>query len=398
MSQSLDYLIHDADNHYYEPDDFCTRHIEAKYKEKTYWLDRKEEGVPARMYLGDERCKFFSVGVGDSIGPPGIMKAFLKGETSEGGSPALSPENGLAIEHYVNHKARIAKMDEQGVEKALMLPTAGIGLATQLTEAKHQELLYPTLRAFNRWLEEDWGYGTDGRIYGAPMLALDDLDQALVELERLIAASARFICVMGGPIAGMSPGDTHFDPFWARVQEARIGIVYHIGSTSLGPAYNTAWGLRAMPPSHRHSMMEYYLSFTDRPVADTIASLISDNLFDRFPDVRLLSVEYGSAWVQPMLGKLDSLSRLYSKDLYRFGTPSLTPTEAFRRNVWVAPFYENDVVGLSKLIGAEHVLNGSDYPHPEGLAEPIEFLEELDGLSAAETRRIMRDNFEELTF
>ena len=397
MSETLDYRIHDADNHYYEPDDFCTRHIEAKYKEKTYWIDRKEEGVPARMYLGQERCKFFSVGVGDSIGPPGIMKAFLKGETNEGGSPSLSPMNGLAVEHYVNSRARIAKMDEQGVEKTLMLPTAGIGLATQLTEPAHRELLYPTLRAFNRWLEEDWGYGTDGRIYGAPMLALDDLDAALVELERLIQAKARFICVMGGPVAGKSPGHTDFDPFWARVEEAQIGIVYHIGSTSLGPAYNTAWGFRAMPPSHRHSMMEYYLSFTDRPVADTIAALLADNLFGRFPSLRILSVEYGSAWVAPMLGKLDSLSRLYSKDLYRFGTPPLSPTESFRNNVWVAPFYENDVVGLSELIGVGQVLNGSDYPHPEGLAEPIEFLEELEGLDAAAKRRIMRDNFEELS-
>jgi hypothetical protein len=96
MTETLDYRIHDADNHYYEPDDFCTRHIEAKYKEKTYWLDRKEEGVPARMYLGEERCKFFSVGAGDSIGPPGIMKAFLKGETNEGGSPSLSPASRLS--------------------------------------------------------------------------------------------------------------------------------------------------------------------------------------------------------------------------------------------------------------------------------------------------------------
>ena len=397
MTRELDYWIHDADNHYYEPDDCCTRHIEAKYKDKTYWLDRKEEGVPARMYLGDERCAFFSVGAGDSVGPPGIMKAFLKGETEEGGSPSLSPQNGLAVDHYIEKKARLAKMDEQRIEKTLMLPTAGVGLATQLTEPKHRELLYPTMRAFNRWIEEDWGYGADGRIYGAPMLSLEHIDEGVAELDRLIALGAKFVCVMGGPIAGKSPGDPHFDPFWARVQEAGVSVVYHIGSTTLGPAYNPVWGLRPMPPSHRHSLMEYYLSFTERPVADTIASLISDNLFGRFPGVRLLSVEYGSHWVEPLINKLDSLARLYSKDLWRHGAPPMSPSETFKRHVWVAPFYENDVVGLANLIGADRVLNGSDYPHPEGLADPVEFVDELDGLGEADQRRIMRDNFEELT-
>ena len=53
--------------------------------------------------------------------------------------------------------------------------------------------------------------------------------------------------------------------------------------------YNTPWGLRAHPPSHRHSLMEYALSFTDRPVADTITALIADNVFGRFPRLKVLS-------------------------------------------------------------------------------------------------------------
>ena len=80
MTAEIDYWIHDADNHYYEPDDCFTRHIESKYARETLWIDRHEPGRPGRMYLGDERCAFFSVGVGDAVGPPGIMKDFLKGD------------------------------------------------------------------------------------------------------------------------------------------------------------------------------------------------------------------------------------------------------------------------------------------------------------------------------
>ena len=386
---ALDYRIYDADNHYYEPDDCFTRHIEAKYRERTVWIDRSREGS-GRMYVGDERCHFFSVGAADSIGPPGVMKDFLRGTTDEGGSPSLSPIDGLAVPEFVDRNARLAKMDEQNVEACLILPTAGVGVEPQLRE--QPDLLYPSLRAFNRWLEEDWGYGGDGRIYGAPLNSLLDRGQAIAELERVLDLGARFLVVTAGPVNGRSPGDPHFDPFWARCQESGINVVYHIGRTPFSEMYNTPWGLRPHPPSHRHSLMEYALSFTERPIADTVTALIADNLFGRFPELKILSVEYGSWWVAPLLRKLDHIARLHSKDMWRFGAPPFPPSETFRQNVWVTPFFEDDIPGLVEQIGADHVLNGSDYPHPEGLLWPAEFAGELAGLPEVAVRKIMRDN------
>ena len=74
----------------------------------------------------------------------------------------------------------------------------------------------------------------------------------------------------------------------------------------------------------------------------------------------------------------------------------MKPSETFRNNVWVTPFFEDDVPGLVKLLGAGHVLAGSDYPHPEGLAQPCEFADELTALSPDVVRRVMRDNLAEL--
>lgn len=388
-----DEWINDADNHFYEPDDCFTRHIEAPLKKRTAWIDRTGSG-PSRMYVGDERCHFFSVGAGDSIGGPGIMKAFLRGDTDEGGSPSLSPIDGLAVPEFTQRTARLAKLDEQYVQRCLMLPTMGVGIEPQLRE--HPDVLYPSLRAYNRWLEEDWGYGADGRIYGAPLLSLLDLDEALRELDRLLKLGARFVILTAGPFGGRSPGEPYFDPFWARCEEASVNVVYHIGRTPFSEMYNTPWGLRPHPPSHRHSLMEYVLSFTERPITDTLTALIADNVFGRFPKLRILSVEYGSRWVEPLMWKLDHIVRLYSKDMWRFGAPPMKPSETMRSNVWVSPFYEDDVVGLARALGAGHVLNGSDYPHPEGLLWPREFAEELEGLSDDDVQRIMKRNFEEL--
>jgi hypothetical protein len=96
--------------------------------------------------------------------------------------------------------------------------------------------------------------------------------------------------------------------------------------------------------------------------------------------------------VAPLLTKLDHIARLYSKDMWRFGAPPLSPSDTFRQNVWVAPFFEDDLPALADRIGVAHVLNGSDYPHPEGLAEPAEFADELTGLPAEDVRKIMREN------
>jgi predicted TIM-barrel fold metal-dependent hydrolase len=68
------------------------------------------------------------------------------------------------------------------------------------------------------------------------------------------------------------------------------------------------------------------------------------------------------------------------------------PVDVFLRNVWVHPFHEEDPVGLVKLLGADHVLFGSDYPHPEGLADPVSFVEELQALPSADVAKVMGGN------
>jgi predicted TIM-barrel fold metal-dependent hydrolase len=64
--------------------------------------------------------------------------------------------------------------------------------------------------------------------------------------------------------------------------------------------------------------------------------------------------------------------------------------------VWVAPFYEDDIRGLADLIGVDHVLFGSDYPHPEGLADPATYVDQLAGVPEETVRKIMGGNLARL--
>jgi predicted TIM-barrel fold metal-dependent hydrolase len=75
------------------------------------------------------------------------------------------------------------------------------------------------------------------------------------------------------------------------------------------------------------------------------------------------------------------------------GAPPEKPSDLLRRHLWVSPFFEDDIPALCETLGTAHVLAGSDYPHPEGLANPAEFAAELADLPPSARRLILRDNF-----
>jgi predicted TIM-barrel fold metal-dependent hydrolase len=73
------------------------------------------------------------------------------------------------------------------------------------------------------------------------------------------------------------------------------------------------------------------------------------------------------------------------------------PLDAFRRNVYLSPFHEDDIDQLVDVMGADHLLFGSDYPHPEGLAEPCSYVDHLpDGLADDDVAAIMGGNLARL--
>jgi predicted TIM-barrel fold metal-dependent hydrolase len=387
--KNLGYRMVDADNHFYEPDDCFTRHIEARYRDRTVRVERAAPDAIGRVFIGAERSGFYSVAVGDHVGPPGMMRAFLRGE-ADSGAVNQAAIDARKVPAFVEREARLALMDEQEVEAAIMLPTLGIGVEYQLR--RDVDLLYPSLASYNRWIQETWGFGKDRRIFATPLLSLANIDRAVASLDRVLAAGARAVLLTPGPVGGRSPADPIFDPFWARLAEAKVPLVYHTGASEFSRLYAAPWGETPDPPSHRHSALQMYLALGPRPVADSLAALILHNLFGRFPDLTVLSIENGSSWVMPLLRQLDQLSRMDNRDMWRFGRLNDRPSAIFRRHVFVAPFHEDDIPALVHLVGAGHVLGGSDFPHPEGLARPKEFAEGLESLSPNDVRAIMRDN------
>ena len=130
----------------------------------------------------------------------------------------------------------------------------------------------------------------------------------------------------------------------------------------------------------------------DAPIMHTLGALTYHNLFGRFPDVNVLSIENGSDWVDYLLLHLDKKKGMGRQGPWPGGYFRGRPSEVLKEHLYLTPYPEDDVEALVATMGAGHVLFGSDHPHPEGLADPNAFAGLIARLDATSTRRIMRDN------
>jgi predicted TIM-barrel fold metal-dependent hydrolase len=383
----VEFRLIDADGHYYEPDDCFSRHIEAKYRDATINVRRGTDGL-GRIFLGENRT-FMSVMPGDYASAPGALQGLFVGGVDEG-FDHREVINARDYPAFTDRAARTALLDEQGVEATILLPTLGVAVEYDL---RHDvDLTYASLRAFNRWLEEDWGYGSDGRIFAVPMLSLLDIEQAVRELDRVLAAGARLVHLCTGPVAGRSPADPQFDPFWARCAEAGVPVVFHTANAGYQHFYGTHWSENPQNPSHAQSPLQWALCNTERPVVDTMIALTLHNLFGRHPDIKIISIENGSSWLKPLFKTVDKAAALGRKGPMIGGALPPRPSQALAEHLWLCPFPEDDLGELIDALGAEHVLFGSDYPHPEGLREPKDYVPRLNGYEPVIAHKVLRGN------
>jgi predicted TIM-barrel fold metal-dependent hydrolase len=127
-----------------------------------------------------------------------------------------------------------------------------------------------------------------------------------------------------------------------------------------------------------------------RPIEDAMAAMICHGALSRFPDLRIAVVENGSGFVRPLFHNLKEAYRMMPQGFMEH------PIDVFKRNVYVHPFHEEDIRGLVELLGPDHVLFGSDFPHPEGMADPITYVDELQGMPQDDIVKIMGGNLARL--
>ena len=384
----LGYRPFDADNHYYEALDAFTRHLDPQHARRVFqWSTIDGRTYPVlggTVYRGVKNATF------DPVAKPGVLADYFRGNPNNENPLALLADHEPIRPEYRDREARLKTMDAHGLDGVWLFPTLGMLYEEALRD--DVEAVTILFTAFNRWLEEDWGFAHAGRIFAAPYLTLADLDWACRELEWALDHGARAIVMRpAAPITASgprSPADRSFDPFWARVAEAGTTVIVHAGDsgyTSHGYArdgFTADFGGGFTSPIRMLQL--------ERPIEDFLAALVGENLFHRHPNLRVASVENGSGFLRSLFTRLRTTARKLN------GWFPDDPIETFRRHIWINPFWEDEIDEVLDLMGPERVIFGSDWPHIEALPEPLDYVAEVAHLAPDDQRRILRDNAVEL--
>ncbi|MFI5041227.1 MAG: amidohydrolase family protein [Acidimicrobiales bacterium] len=391
----LEYGIFDCDTHCYETRDAFTRYLPAEYHDRAITPVRNAAGQ--EVLLAGARIATFNSeqGLGyDLAYRPGTLKEMLKQMGS--GNPEETYQPQPMQPEFVERAPRLAQLEAQGVERCVLFPAGG-ALAAEHYVAD-TDALYANLRSFNRWYDETWGFDYREKIYATALLSLRDLDRSVQLAQEIVAMGAKVVLLPTGPAYGRSPGDPYFDAVWSRLNEAGITVAFHIMPFWYFDAISPAWGLDPDPAAWHMSAWQWMNVYGERPIVDTISALIFDNLFGRFPNLRVLIAEHGASWVPHTLTHLDKSRGMGRNGPWIGGKLTDRPSTIFKEFVRVAPYPEDDIPAIVEdLDGDDHCLvMGSDFPHAEGMAEPVEFEALLAPLDAEARRRIMRGNAETL--
>ncbi len=385
MARTLDFPTFDADNHMYETRDSFTRHLPDRYKSAIEYVELHGR---TKIMIRGTVSDYIPNPTFDVVARPGAQEEYFRNGNPEGKSyREIVGKPMKSIPGFRQPGPRLELMDELGVDQSLMFPT----LASLLEERMRDdlELTHAAIHALNEWMYEEWQFDYENRIFSTPVITLPIVEKAIEELEWAVERGAKAILVRPAPVPGYrgsrSFGFPEFDPFWQAVVDADVLIAMH-SSDSGYSRYQSDWtGPEEMLPFRLDSFR--MMTIKGRPVEDTMAALTCHGVLARFPDLRVASIESGGDWVAPFL---DHLADVHHKMPQAFDGD---PVEQFRRNVYVSPFHEDNFEVLIDAIGADHLLFGSDYPHPEGLAEPCTFVDRLPaGLPAEDVRNIMGGN------
>ena len=389
MARDLGFPVYDSDNHMYETEDAFTRHLPADYKGAIRYVQVDGRTKIAIKGLISE---YIPNPTFEVVAPPGAQEEYYRHGNPDGkslreifGKPIRCPDWAR------NAQARLPHLDELGIQGSLMFPT----LASLLEERMRDDpdLTHTVVHSLNQWIHDEWTFNYHDRIFATPIITLPIVEKAIEELEWCLDKGARCILIRPAPAWGLrgprSPGLPEFDPFWAQVQEAGVLVGMHSSDSGYADLASIWEGKTEFLPFKPNPLR--LLVMQNRAISDMMTAMICHGAFTRFPDLRVATIENGGTWVKPLLEKLEGVYKKLPQDFPEH------PLDAFRRNVYVNPFWEDGLEGLIDVMSPDRILFGSDYPHPEGLGDPVSFYDDLpSSLSSTDAAKIMGGNLKEL--
>jgi predicted TIM-barrel fold metal-dependent hydrolase len=397
IHRELPYTTFDSDNHLYENRDALTKFLPPEYKGVIKYV---EVDGRTKLAIRDKISNYIPNPTFSKVAVPGGSGFDV---TKGGGGFAHRGATGLGrlvampgIDAFFDPEPRLELMKEMGIDRTLLWPTLASALEERM--ADDPVAVSVVIHALNEWLHEHWTYVYSDALYVTPIISLAVLDRALAELEFVAERGARIFLIRVAPVPTWEGRKSfalpEFDPFWERVQELGLVVGMHSGDAGYGRYINEWEGLGDAEMSidrhaRRASPAFLRLSSEKDNLVDAMASIIGHGLATRFPELKFMPVEFGSDWIRPFYRKLqqawDESAVLFDEN----------PVDVFNRNVWVHAFHEPDPKGLIDLgLPVDHIMFGSDFPHPEGMADPLAYSEVVQDLPVEQQALIMGGSLE----
>jgi predicted TIM-barrel fold metal-dependent hydrolase len=397
--RELPFTTFDADNHLYETQDALTKFLPREYEGIVKYVD---VGGRTKLALKDRISEYIPNPTFNKVAVPGGAGMDI---TQGGGGMSGDHVGGfgkmLAMPSpaaFFDPEPRLELMKEMGIDRTLLWPTLASALEERL--ADDPDAVVTVIHALNEWMHEHWTYVYSDAIYSTPLISLAaGNDVAIRELELIAERGAKIFLIRVAPVptwkGRRSFALPEFDPFWERVQE--LGLV--VGMHSGDPGYNrylNEWeglGDQEMVITNRYGRRPNpgftILTSEKDNLVDAMASIIGHGLATRFPKLKFMPVEFSTRWIRPFYAKLQ---RVAEKQAVLFDED---PVEVFNRNVWLHVFHEPDPQGIIDLgIPVDHLMFGSDFPHPEGMADPLAYADVVKDMPLEHQALIMGGSLE----
>ena len=358
------YTVISADSHVLEPHDLWTSRLQGtKYEARAPHM--VEHDTHGHLFIIDG-LKPFPIGLAGAAG-----KASSELRASGDTADTLRAGGWDPV-------ARLDDMDTDGVAAEVLYPSIGMTLA----QSKDRDYQLECIRAYNDWMVEFCAAGK-GRLIGLAMIPTIDPQAAVDEIERCVPLGLRGAMVPGMPTDGHY-AEERFDPMWAAFADANWPVSFHILTGGMGGDPTLGSGLGMM------TVMSIV-----QEVQQTFALLIFGKVFDRHPELKVVSAEHDAGWVAHYAYRLDQMWERHHNWLGRKSQGlQRQPSEYLRTNTYFT--FQKDPVAVEtrERVGLDRLMWASDYPHSDSTWPHSQKVIERDfaGVPDDDLRAILHDN------